>query len=80
MLTSFVSISKFWLPTYTSPLQIPLWTVSHKLLVPVLISELNKTLDVFIFYLHEDHAFKNLILLVRQLGIEPARPAVKPES
>ena len=46
----------------------------------LLISELSKTLDVFIFYLHEDHAFKNLILLVRQLGIEPARPAVKPES
>lgn len=63
-----------------SALQIPLRTVSHILLVPVLISELSKTLDVFIFYLHEDHAFKILILLVRRRGIEPAHPSLKPES
>lgn len=47
-----------------SVLPILLWTVFHILLIPILISESSKILDVFIFYFHEDRALTSLKIIL----------------
>lgn len=47
-----------------SVLQILLWTDFHILLVPLLIIELSKISDVFVFYWHENYDLTSLKIIL----------------